>query len=73
MSDIDSSLEKLKVDAANEDSADSFMEPGKKRRGRPKGAKNKTSQNPMGGSEVNAPPVGPDHEKIKQLTEPEKG
>lgn len=73
MKDVSLSLDQLKNDVQGEDSADTFMEPGKKRRGRPKGSKNKTSDsnaqrvNPMGGPDV---PPTPDVEQTKKLVRP---
>lgn len=73
MKDVSQSLDQLKNDVQAEDSADTFMEPGKKRRGRPKGSKNqKTSDaqrvNPVGGS-AELPPT-PDVEQTKKLVRP---
>lgn len=68
MKDVTSSLDQLKSDVREEDHVDSFMEPGKKRKGRPKGSKNKTEKvNPMGS--VGAPPI-PDIEATKKLITP---
>lgn len=69
MKDVSSEIENLKSDVRNEDNVDSFMEPGKKKRGRPKGSKTKVSSetvNPMGGT---TPPV-PDVEATKKLIAP---
>lgn len=72
MKDVSLSLDQLKNDVQGEDSADTFMEPGKKRRGRPKGSKNKSSDtqkvNPMGGGS-DLPPT-PDVEQTKKLVRP---
>lgn len=71
MKDVSSEIEQLKSDVRNEDHVDSFMEPGKKRKGRPKGSKNKVSQgsqaiNPMGDSTQ----AIPDIEATKKLVAP---
>ena len=70
MKDVSAEIENLKTDVKNEDHVDSFMEPGKKRRGRPKGSKTKTASaapvNPMG---EGAPQV-PDIEATKKLVAP---
>lgn len=70
MKDVSSEIENLKSDVRNEDNVDSFMEPGKKKRGRPKGSKSKPVENaqvnPLGSS---APPV-PDIAATKKLVEP---
>ena len=61
MKDVAVSIDQLKNDVQGEDSADTFMEPGKKRRGRPKGSKNRNADekvNPMGGG--NSPPPAPE-------------
>lgn len=69
MKDVSSEIEQLKTDVKNEDHVDSFMEPGKKRKGRPKGSKNapKNPVNPMGVD--GAPPI-PDIEATKKMVAP---
>lgn len=72
MKDVSSEIENLKSDVKNEDHVDSFMEPGKKRRGRPKGSTSKGKQtsapiNPLG--DAPAPPI-PDIEATKKLVAP---
>lgn len=72
MKDLSSEIEQLKTDVKNEDHVDSFMEPGKKRKGRPKGSKNRAQTsnpvNPMGGE--GAPIPIPDIEATKKLVAP---
>lgn len=69
MKDVTSEIEQLKSDVKNEDNVDSFMEPGKKKRGRPKGSTKKaTAQvNPMDGT---SNPQVPDIEATKKLVAP---
>ena len=71
MKDVSSEIENLKSDVRNEDNVDSFMEPGKKKRGRPKGSKNNAkpqtaSINPMGGEAQAVPDIA----ATKKLVEP---
>lgn len=75
MKDVTSELTELQNDVKNEDNINSFMEPGKKKRGRKPGSKNKPkdangpayqSVNPMGGSNPEVPNI----EATKNLVKP---
>lgn len=74
MSDQFLELENLKSDAASEETSNSFMEPKKKGRGRPKGstkakAEADRAQNPMGGIGASQNPTQ-DLEKVKGYLRP---
>lgn len=69
MKDVTSEIDKLKSDVQNEDNVDSFMEPGKKRRGRPKGSKTK-SPGPENIMSAPGAPSVPDIEATKKMVQP---
>lgn len=69
MKDVSAEIENLKTDVQKEDHVDSFMEPGKKRKGRPKGSTNKPKAVNVMGEASSAPQI-PDLEATKKLVKP---